>query len=213
MGGTVTHGEMITNFMELSPSWEAANCATTQELPAFYGTRRFITVFTRALHWFLSWARSIQSIQSHSVFVKLILTLFTHLLLGLPSGLVTSGFPTNILYVYAFLLHSSCYMRSTSHHPWLDRSNYGEEYKLRSSSLCNDLQSPVTSSVFGPNILLSILFGEMRNAYESEALREETACVEGGMILECKFVGWIQMGPYRAHWEILMNAGRILWVQ
>jgi hypothetical protein len=30
--------------------------------PAFYGTRRFITVFTRALHWSLSSARSIQSI-------------------------------------------------------------------------------------------------------------------------------------------------------
>jgi hypothetical protein len=29
--------------------------------PAFYGTRRFITVFTRALHWSLSWARSIPS--------------------------------------------------------------------------------------------------------------------------------------------------------
>jgi hypothetical protein len=29
---------------------------------AFYGTRRFITVLTRSLHWSLSWARSIQSI-------------------------------------------------------------------------------------------------------------------------------------------------------
>jgi hypothetical protein len=27
-----------------------------KKLPAFYGTRRFITVFTRTLHWFLSWA-------------------------------------------------------------------------------------------------------------------------------------------------------------
>jgi hypothetical protein len=35
------------------------NCA------AFYGTRRFITAFTRALHRSLSWARSIQSIPSH----------------------------------------------------------------------------------------------------------------------------------------------------
>jgi 3-methyladenine DNA glycosylase/8-oxoguanine DNA glycosylase len=33
----------------------------------FYGTRRFITVFTIALHWSLSCARSIQSIQSHPV--------------------------------------------------------------------------------------------------------------------------------------------------
>jgi hypothetical protein len=31
-----------------------------KNFPAFYGTRRFITVFTRALHWSLSWARSIQ---------------------------------------------------------------------------------------------------------------------------------------------------------
>jgi hypothetical protein len=25
-----------------------------KNFPAFYGTRKFITVFTRALHWFLS---------------------------------------------------------------------------------------------------------------------------------------------------------------
>jgi hypothetical protein len=33
--------------------------------PAFYGTRKFITVFTRDLHWSLSWARWIQSIPSY----------------------------------------------------------------------------------------------------------------------------------------------------
>jgi hypothetical protein len=32
---------------------------------------------------------------------------------------------------------------------------FGEEYKLWGSSLCSFLQSPVTSSLFGPNILLS----------------------------------------------------------
>jgi hypothetical protein len=37
--------------------------------PAFYGTRRFNTVFTRALHWSLSWAISIQSTPSHPVYV------------------------------------------------------------------------------------------------------------------------------------------------
>jgi hypothetical protein len=31
----------------------------------------------------------------------------------------------------------------------------GEEYKLWSSSLCSFLQLPVTSSLFGPNILLN----------------------------------------------------------
>jgi hypothetical protein len=29
---------------------------------SIYGTRRFITVFTKALHWPVSWARSVQSI-------------------------------------------------------------------------------------------------------------------------------------------------------
>jgi hypothetical protein len=35
-----------------------------KSFPSFYGTRRFITLLTRALHWSLSWARSIQSIPS-----------------------------------------------------------------------------------------------------------------------------------------------------
>jgi hypothetical protein len=47
-----THLKMeLTNFMELSPSSEAVSHAALKNFPAFYGTRRFITVFTRALHW------------------------------------------------------------------------------------------------------------------------------------------------------------------
>ena len=36
-----------------------------KKFPAFYGTRRFITAFTRAHHLSLSWASSIQSIPPH----------------------------------------------------------------------------------------------------------------------------------------------------
>jgi hypothetical protein len=43
-------------------------------------------VFTRALHWSLSWARSLQSIPSHPISLRSILMLPTHLRLGLPSG-------------------------------------------------------------------------------------------------------------------------------
>jgi hypothetical protein len=71
-----------------------------KNFPAFYGTRRFITVFKRALHWSLSWARSIQSIPSYPISLRSILILFTHLHLGLPSGLFPSGSPTNILYAF-----------------------------------------------------------------------------------------------------------------
>jgi hypothetical protein len=38
-----------------------------KKFPAFYGTRRFIIMFTRARHWFVSWARWIQSTLSHPI--------------------------------------------------------------------------------------------------------------------------------------------------
>jgi hypothetical protein len=90
--------------------------------PAFYGTRRFSSVFTRVLHWPLSCARSIQSIPSHSIPLSSILILSTYLRPGLPSGPFPSGFPTNILYASSF--HHSCYMPFPSDPPWLHHSNY-----------------------------------------------------------------------------------------
>jgi hypothetical protein len=80
-----------------------------KSFPAFYGTRKFVTVFTRALHWSLSWARSIQSIPSHPISLRSIIILFTYLRLVLPSGLFSSGFSTNILYAFlfsTFVLHA-----------------------------------------------------------------------------------------------------------
>jgi hypothetical protein len=52
-----------------------------KNFPAFYGTRRFITVSTTALHWSLSWARSIQSITLHPVSLRSILVLSTYVYL------------------------------------------------------------------------------------------------------------------------------------
>jgi hypothetical protein len=62
-----------------------------KNFPAFHGTQSFNTVFTRAHHWSLSWAISIQSTPSHPMILS------TQLRLGLPSGLFPSGLPTNIL--------------------------------------------------------------------------------------------------------------------
>ena len=58
--------------------------------------------------------------------------------------------------IHPLLLTHTCHMPSPSHssrfcHPHI----LGEEYKSFSSSLCNLLHSPVTSSLLGPNILLN----------------------------------------------------------
>jgi hypothetical protein len=84
--------------------------ALLQELPVvqllknflkFYENRRLITVFTRALHWSISWARSIQHVPAHSISVESILILFFHLRLNLDSGMFSSDFRTKCVYMYS----------------------------------------------------------------------------------------------------------------
>jgi len=64
-----------------------------KKFPAFHGTRRFITAFTSVRHLSLSWASPIQFIYPHPTSWRSVLILSTHLRLGLPSGLLPSGFP------------------------------------------------------------------------------------------------------------------------
>jgi hypothetical protein len=74
-----------------------AGLQLVKKFPAFYGSRRFITVFTSVRHLSLSRASSIQSITPHNTSVTSILILSSHLSLGLPNGLFPSGFPTKTL--------------------------------------------------------------------------------------------------------------------
>ena len=83
--------------MEQSPSPEANRFSASQEIPSILGTRKFITTFTSARHLSLSWASSVQSIAPHLISWRSILTLSTHLRLGLPSCLFPAGFPTKTL--------------------------------------------------------------------------------------------------------------------
>ena len=69
-----------------------------KKFPAFHGTRRFITALTSIRHVSLSWASPIKSIYPHRTSWRSILILSTHLHLGLPSGLLPSGFPSKTLY-------------------------------------------------------------------------------------------------------------------
>ena len=73
-----------------------------KKFPAFQGAPRFITALTSVRHLSLSWASPIQSIYPHPTSWRSILILFTHLRLGLPSGLFPPGFPTKTLYTPLF---------------------------------------------------------------------------------------------------------------
>jgi hypothetical protein len=73
-------------------------CLTTQEIPSIVWTRKFVTLFTRAHHWSLSWARWIWS-KTSQFFLEIY---FSYLRLRLPSCVLHSGFPTNTLYALIF---------------------------------------------------------------------------------------------------------------
>ena len=76
---------------------------------AFYGTRSFIIAFTSARHQSLSWASSIQSKPPYRISWRSILTLSSHLRMGLPRGLFPSSIPTKTLYtpvLSPYMLHA-----------------------------------------------------------------------------------------------------------
>jgi hypothetical protein len=95
--------------MELSPSREAPNCFVTQERPGHLWNPNF----HYRVHTSPSLIPNLSQINpvytTSSCLSRYILILYTHLRLGLPSGLFSSGCLTNIL--YAFLVspnHTTC---------------------------------------------------------------------------------------------------------
>ena len=101
-----------------------------KKFPAFHGTGRFITALKSVRHLSLSWASPIQFIYPHPTSWRSILILSTHLRLGLPSGLLPSGFPTKTLYTpspqpyaphaqpipfFSILSPAQYWVRSTNH--------------------------------------------------------------------------------------------------
>ena len=116
-----------------------------KKFPAFHVTRRFITALTSVRHLSLSWASPILPIYPHPTSWRSVLILYTHLRLGLLSGLFPSGFPTNILYTpLSSPIRATCPVHLILLYV-ITRTILGEEYKSFSSSLCNLLHFPVIS--------------------------------------------------------------------
>ena len=112
---------LLTYSMEQSSSWEAKRFQLVKKFTKIYGTRRFITAFTRARHLSLSPATLILSINPHPTSWISILILSSHLRLGLPRGLLPLGFPTKSCIL--LFCPSTRYMPRPSHSSRFYHSN------------------------------------------------------------------------------------------
>jgi len=125
-----------------------------KKFTALHGTRRFITAFTTAHQFFVSWTTQIQFKSFHPISLLSIRIWLSHLLLCLPSYLLPSGFPIKILRAFlSFSTRTTCPVRLSL----LELIDLFVEYYKSCSSLYSFLRPPATSSLLTsePNSLTS----------------------------------------------------------
>jgi hypothetical protein len=151
--------------------WAIADCGLTKQIrlstvlldklvvfqlvkkfPAYYGTRRVITLFTRARHVSQSSSRSIQSKLPPTYYNswEYILLSSYHLSLGLPNGLFPSGFRTKTLHALSLFPLACCMSRPFYSSCFVYPNNVGPVMRI-----WNLPQVPVISSLLGPVMFLT----------------------------------------------------------
>lgn len=115
------------------------------KLSAYYGTRGFVTVFTKARHFPLFWASLVLSTLFHHILISILLVFF-HLHLCFPRDV----FPCATL---LFHTRATCPAHFTRVY-LIIQIVFGEDYESWSFFLCSCLQSVMTFSSLGPSIFL-----------------------------------------------------------
>ena len=109
-----------------------------------------------------------------SHFLKMYLNIIFQFMLGSSNWSLSLRFPhKSPVYTTPLPIRATCLA-----HPTLDlitRTILGEAYRSLSSSLCSFLHSPVTSSLLGPNILLSALFSNTLRLRASRSVDDQVS--------------------------------------
>jgi hypothetical protein len=149
-------------------SLETSSRSATEKFPNIFGeSKSYYHVYRiPSLVSFLSQIEPVNAIPFFSPRSILILSFRLHL--GLRNGIFLSGFPINILYAllfFPFVLHDP---------PWLEHSNYTwRRVQVMKLLIMQFSPTPVTSSLFGPNSLLSTLFSNTLSLCSSVNVRDE----------------------------------------
>ena len=155
---------LLTYSMQQSPPWEANGFAASQEsLHILWNPK-----VHNCIHKCLPILSQINPVHTpHPIFWMISLILSSHLNLGLPSGLLPSGFPTKTLYTpLLYPIQATC-PAHLNHLDLITQTMLGEGYRSLNSSLCSSLHSFVSSSLLGPNFLLNTLFSNTLNLHSS----------------------------------------------
>jgi len=105
-----------------------------KKFPTFHRTRRFITALISVRHLSVSWARPIQSIYPHPTSWRSILTLSTHLCLGLPMMIIIIKIMIIWNGLWCFPIHTHTHTH-THTHPSSSQVRFNVEFIMERTDL------------------------------------------------------------------------------